>query len=108
MDNLAQKEIAAIWLYHGEYANSPFSATGFYEHLDRYQKNLVDEMISEIQKAGSAPAPAVDWRQVAEQLYIALQFSAPHPATSSPIVPALDAYERALRAENPALTAEAG
>ena len=46
-----------------------------------------------------APAPAVDWRKVAETMY-------QYISTGGPIN-ALAAYERALRAENPALADEA-
>ena len=101
MSNLTQQEAAATWLYAAEYANQNLGAAGFYKKLGPYEKNQIDEMIADISKR--APAPTVDWRKVSKQLYRAIMFLGNEERRE-----ACDAYHRALRAENPALAAEAG
>lgn len=51
MIELTQQEIAAMWLYHEDYATLGIGAIYFYKQLPQHSKNLVDDMIREIEKA---------------------------------------------------------
>lgn len=48
MREITQREHAAMWLYHTEYAESALSAVEFYKRLSDYQKRTVDRMIADI------------------------------------------------------------
>ena len=52
MDRLLTKyEVAAMWFYHDEYADSKLSAVDFYKQLSDSQKRLMKDMVGEIMKA---------------------------------------------------------
>lgn len=47
-----QREVAAQWLYHLEYAKSTTGSAVFYRQLSTYERKAVDRMIREIMEAG--------------------------------------------------------
>jgi len=51
MSELTRVEIAAIWLYHEEYAAQKLSAKEFYAQLLPYKQRTIDTMIEEIVRA---------------------------------------------------------
>jgi hypothetical protein len=53
MRKITQQEIAAMWLYHNEYAVSGLGAIEFYARLGQYEKNVVNQMIADICSAPS-------------------------------------------------------
>ena len=40
-------ELAAMWLYHEEYAAQNLGAVNFYAHLGQYEKNTVARMVED-------------------------------------------------------------
>jgi len=96
MSKLTQQETASTWLFSDEYVNQNLGAAGFYKKLGQHEKRQIDEMIADISKC--APAPAVEWRKIAEQLYEELNnFSTAWNLISVRV--ALAAYELAAEAE---------
>ena len=51
MRKLTVNEIAAMWLYHKEYADKGCGAIKFHEELEQYEKNNIARMIKEIMEA---------------------------------------------------------
>ena len=50
--NPTQEELAAMWLYHNQYAKSGLGAIKFWEWLPECDKTTVRKMIEEITYAG--------------------------------------------------------
>jgi len=52
MSDVTQREKAAMWLYHNEYAALGIGAVAFYKRLSQHEKNNVDRMIKDITETG--------------------------------------------------------